>query len=255
MSITLDYTDFELIYQDLTSLMLEAYKIDTGHWQALTDVPQTKTLELLNTTIVTPIPPTAGYWAEQVKPNLPWAESHFQERVGGEPLNPGEQYKNWPWYQGNVETHKQTGQFSHTYMERFWSRDRVGIHHRYGDLTDVVDLIRRHPTTRQAYLPVFFPEDTGAHHNARIPCTLGYHFILRQDELHVVYFIRSCDMYRYLRDDVYMAGRLCQWILEQLRRGDPDWGAVVPGLLTMHITSLHIFEAELARLKREAAVE
>jgi hypothetical protein len=30
--------------------------------------------------------------------NLPWAEAHFQERVGGLPLNPGEQWMNWPFY-------------------------------------------------------------------------------------------------------------------------------------------------------------
>ena len=165
----------------------KGHRVDTGHWQALSDVPQTKTIELRNACFSVVIDPTQEAWAAHVEPNLPWAEDHFLERVGGEPLNPGEQYKNWPWYRGNVETHKPQGAFSHTYMERFWPRYAEiprthrrkgamtkGIRYRYGDLNDVLDLLAREPYTRQAYLPVWFPEDTGAHHGERVPCTLGW---------------------------------------------------------------------------------
>lgn len=208
-----------------------------------------------------------------IRPNLPWAEDHFQERVCGEPLNPGVQYKNWPWYRGNVETHKQPGQFSHSYMERFWPRwanagevalsdngmGNFGIRYRYGDLNDVVSLLAREPYTRQAVLPVFFPEDTGAHHGERIPCTLYYHFLLRNQRLHCNYTIRSCDFLRHFKDDVYMAARLCQWVLEQLQEeheggGDPHmdhWHGVVPGKLTMLMHSLHVFEGDLPKMRRE----
>lgn len=254
-----------------------AHAVDTGHWQAMKDVPMTKTFELLNVTFETAINITPERWHNNIKPSDPWAELQFKERVAGRPVNPGDTFHLWPWYRGNVEQHKEQGEFSHTYMERFWPRwagdaeigsGHTGIRYRYGDLNDVLNLLAREPFTRQAYLPIFFPEDTGAHHKERIPCTLGYHFILRPNiarntnDLHVVYNIRSCDFYRHFIDDVYMAGRLAHHIIEQLvpRHGEDDrpnrdsdspWANATPGKLTMHITSLHIFEGDKPRLKRE----
>jgi thymidylate synthase len=129
----------------------------------------------------------------------------------------------------------------------------MGIRYDYGDLNDVVDLLARSPATRQAVLPVWFPEDTGAVHGERVPCSLFYHFIVRDQRLHVVYSIRSCDLFRHFRDDVYLTCRLGQWVLEQLRAKEASkyggmWAGVQMGTLTMHITSLHIFEAELKKL-------
>lgn len=254
------------------------FKVNTGHWQSVKGTSHSQTREIMHLKMTLAIQPTPGSWAAMIRPNLPWAEDHFQERVGGEPLNPGEQYKNWPWYAGGVEDHKESGKFSHTYMERFWPRqaggsraigmpslsewDNRGIYYRYGDLNDLVELLWREPTTRQAYLPVWFPEDTGAHHGERVPCTLGYHFMLREDRLHCFYPMRSVDFVRYLRDDLYMAGRLVQWVILKLRKksmmkwqADPDaqpfWEPIVPGNLEFFASSLHIFEGDVPKLERE----
>jgi hypothetical protein len=123
--------------------------------------------------------------------------------------------------------------------------ERRGIRYRYGDLMDVVDLMDRSLYTRQAFLPVWFPEDTGSEENVRVPCTIGYHFIVRPsgvdgapDRLHIVYFMRSCDYVRYLRDDIYMAGRLGQWMMHMLTGRGHE---VITDSLTLHITSLHSF--------------
>ena len=113
-----------------------------------------------------------------------------------------------------------------------------GIREPYGDLGDVVSLLKREPHTRQAYLPIFFPEDTGAVHGGRIPCSLGYHFIQRDGFLHVSYQLRSCDIYRHMRDDIYLTSRLLLWVLNEVRE-EHSW--MVPGSLDMQITSLHCF--------------
>src|SRR5436190_24325597 len=87
--------------------------VDVGEWQSLRGrgTPQEKTIELLNVSLQYEVPERGVGLEEQGKyfVNLPWAEDHFQERVSGEPLNPGEQYKNWPWYRGNVEDHRRGG--------------------------------------------------------------------------------------------------------------------------------------------------
>lgn len=253
-------SSFDNIYWDLVGKMLSyGSAVDTGHWQSLSNVPQTKTWELLASDFVYPIPDSLAELQADVKPNLPWAEDHFAERVGGLPTNPGDTYMNWPYYKGNVEQHKEQGEFSHTYMERIWPRfanpdehyhDRwpghEGIRYRYGDLNDVLKLLNAEPYTRQAFLPIWFPEDTGAHAGERVPCTLGYHFMRRGNKMHVWYPIRSCDLLRHFRDDVYLASRLVQWVLGRL-----GWEDVVPGNLWMTMNSLHIFEPEVEMLRKQ----
>lgn len=263
--------DADFGFEYLGRQLVEAPQVDTGHWQAMKGVPQTQTRELRMTTLHLLVPPTAEELASFTKPSDPWAELQFQERVGGEPLNPGETYTLWPWFKGNVPDHQDEAEkFSHTYMERYWPRfanwapehrdlageGQQGIRYRYGDLKDVVNLLAKEPMTRQAYLPMWFPEDTGATSDQRLPCSLGYHFMLRDGRLHCLYTIRSCDFLRHFRDDVYMTARLVQWVLNQLKwRIDSDepsnWEDVKPGTLSMVMHSLHIFEGDMPKMRRE----
>lgn len=207
---------------------------------------------------------------EDIKPNIPWADDHFDERVGGLPLNPGNQWKFWPWANSADSFRNEHGQFSHTYMERIWpkragwplsnlkghidtadsdfnpiSGGGAGIRFKYGDLNDVLSHLHLHPLSRQAYLPIWFPEDTGVVHGERVPCTIGYHWIMRGGYLHTVYYIRSCDIVRHFADDVYLAVRLTLWLLGELRKLNPEWKRVLPGFFTMHITSLHAFKNDI----------
>lgn len=240
-----------------------------GKWQA-TDVSASDAHdmhELLNVGFSIGVPTSALRWKRMIHPNLPWADEHFRERVSGAPMNPGESYKNWPWYKGGVEDHKQTGIFSHTYMERYWpkwagdgwqttpaedGRYNKGIRWAYGDLGDVITLLEREPLTRQAYLPVWFPEDTGAVHGERVPCSLGYHFMIRDNELHCWYAMRSCDFIRYLRDDIYLTGALMQYIVDKLNADKDEWDQgeklLSPGTLHMTISSLHCFRGDAMKL-------
>lgn len=203
-------------------------------------------------------------YRDQIKPNLPWADDHFDERVCGEPRNPGNTWLTWPWANKADQSRIYDGKFSHSYMERYWPRFagisdadfkfrtngtvNRGIRFEYGDLNDVIDLLHREPHTRQAYLPIFFPEDTGALHGNRVPCTLGYHWIVRDDNINTFYPIRSCDFYRHFRDDLYLTSRLTLWLLDRLREKDPQWNDVKPGTFSMWIGSLHMFRNDYLKL-------
>ena len=261
------YSDFSDIYRDLLGRLIDAPSVDVGEWHAqkVEGIPQAVSRELRNTVFEMRMPITEAELANYIMPNLPWAEDHFQERVSGFPMNPPPSHVNWPWASANEKHQTQDGEaFSHSYPERFWPRYAGpnqhfrevdgqpkpvpihGIRFDYGDLRHVVMKLGDSPLTRQAYLPVFFPEDTGAHHGERIPCTLGYHFLVRDGLMHVTYLIRSCDLVRYFRDDVYMAARLGQWVAVQLDQ-------VIPATLTFHCMSLHCFEGDLPKLRREHA--
>jgi len=242
--------------------------VRTERWQGkdVTKDPAATTYELRNVVFEVPLNgiEDLDHWRADIKPNLPWADDHFLERVSGEPLNPGVQWAHWPWA-GSAAKFK-TNRFNHTYMERLWpkfarradggklsygghrrypdgdKRPRYGIGHHYGDLWDLVEMLAKEPHTRQAWIPLFFPEDTGVGDGGRKPCTLGYQIIVRDGRAHIWYPLRSCDFIRHWRDDCYLAVRLLLWVIDRCRELSLDWNYIVPGTYSMHMTSLHIFE-------------
>ena len=273
---------FQRLTEHLSQAFLEAPEVKAQKWQSVA-APQPM-VELFNRSFTLELrgERDLGVIAEAVKPNLPWADRHFvEERVSGEPINPGETWKIWP-YARSAAAHLREGenapQYDHSYAERYWPRYagmtpdgrlpsdgegpwlegpyHTGIRFPIGDLNDLVQILVDDPLTRQAYLPIFFPEDTAAAHmGKRVPCTLGYHFIRRPmgnfgDFLHIIYPMRSCDFVRHFRDDVYLTIRLLLWVLDQCQAQDPEkWDGVQPGTFRMHITSLHMFRQDRENLK------
>lgn len=209
------------------------------------------------------LPREGGRLSIDIVPNLPWADDHFEERVCGYPLNPGTQWSKWP-YAKSADTFRRDGMFNHTYAERYWPKyatmlgaqethegidaavDAIahnltphrGIRYDYGDLHDVAAQLIKDPNTRQAILPVFFPEDTGAVHGDRVPCSIHYQFMVRNGRLDIFYYLRSCDFVRHFRDDVYLTVRLQLWMIDRLKENGID---VAPGMFLMQTGSLHIF--------------
>lgn len=244
----------------------ERVEVPTWHAENVEGNPMLVSHELAQVSLCTPIPGGAEDAQAVTQCQMPWAEDHFQERVSGKPLNPPPSADYWlkPGQADKHRTIEEDGvmKYSHSYPERFWPKQaglhnsdtdwddvRLGVRFKYGDLGDVVELLRREPLTRQAYLPVWFPEDTGAVHRERVPCTLGYHFMIRNNYLDITYMIRSVDYVRHFHDDVYMAFRLAQWMRDQLNQGasGPLLGV---GYLHMHIMSLHAFEGDMPKLRR-----
>lgn len=243
--------------------------VHTDKWQSvdISENPNAKMVEVLHHSFVAKIPETLAALRCACLPNLPWADDHFQERVCGQPINPGLEWANWPWAK-SADGHRQEEMFNHNYMERYWPRDagkvpvptttaeeyELGMYHYnekkmphfgirgpVGDLNDVVHTLALDPTTRQAYLSIWHPEDSHHGNKGRKPCTLGYHFIMRKGKLDIRYDIRSCDLFRHFGDDIYMTVLLAQWVLEQCKGISDKWENVTLGNISMNITSLHMF--------------
>jgi hypothetical protein len=238
-----------------------SHVVHTERWQGkeIKDDPKYSMIEILNHSFTCQINQDLDVLKAQIKPNVDWADEHFEERVSGLPLNPPPSHERWPYAQKNNAEFGGNEKFSHTYPERIWPKYRnvtkdgtvldesiiKGFRYEYGDFYDVVSLMAKEPFTRQAFLPIWFPEDTGSVHGERVPCTIGYHFIRRADWVHVVYYIRSCDFFRHFRDDIYLCTRKLFWLIDRLKKIDPEnWENVKPGTLTMHITSLHAWASE-----------
>ena len=263
--------DFQTICDGISWGLLNSEVVRGTRWQSIA-APQPM-LELMNYTVILDLPTEdLDVYRGELHPNIPWADDHFlEDRVSGDPINPGQTWRSWP-YASSADKHRRSGeedpQFDHSYAERYWPKAagttpggtletdahsiHQGIRFPYGDLDDLVTILAREPTTRQAYLPVWFPEDLGAALlEKRVPCSLGYHFLCRNGKLHMVYYLRSCDFVRHFRDDVYLSIRLLLWVLEQCRLANPEmgWEDIKPGTFTMHITSLHCFETDKVVLK------
>lgn len=265
------YATFSEAYRRLDEeFKYRSQPVLSERWQGVATKPEHTMREVLFLYLQFPLRglESLEHWQKDIQPNLPFADVHFAERVGGEPTNPGEAWKIWPW--GNAADAHRTegGKFTHTYQERFWPKyagrpsvshdgscgpesscdtncmaaayPNHGVRYEYADLNDLVNHLVAEPLSRQAYLPIWFPEDGTC--KGRKPCTLGYHFIQRFDYLHVSYYIRSCDYVRHFRDDCYLTVRLLLWLLDRLRERDPKWQSVKPGLFNMHIGSFHMFQ-------------
>lgn len=246
-------------------------EVHSYQWQGrdIKQRPEARMYELLNVGVLFDLEGTnRDSWIDNLRPNLPWADNHFLERVCGMPINPGIEWANWPWGNSASNFLDHGGdRFNHNYMERYWPKyagqldtptrtaedyesglnefdlwgPNKGIRVDYGDLSDIPKQLTRDPQTRQAYLPLFFPEDVGDVPGGRRPCSLGYQFIMRDGHLHCYYPMRSCDFIRHFRDDVYLTLRLMEWVLEECVKLEKSWKNVKPGSLKMHMTSLHMF--------------
>ena len=243
----------QLIKETLDELQEVTKLRDAGIWQG-TDKFKDQKMKILYKKVLTfQCPLTELSIATESGCDKEWAREHFDERVGGKPTNPGESYKRWPYanFKEGDDFLKHDEKFSHTYQERFWPTDGIypfkGIRYNYGDLNDVVNQLKDNQLTRQAYLPIFFPEDTGSTEGQRVPCTLGYHFEIIDNKITVNYFIRSCDAYRHLRNDIYFTSRLLNHIYLELRTAGIQIGL---GTVTMFISNLHLFVNDEYPLKK-----
>jgi thymidylate synthase len=92
---------------------------------------------------------------------------------------------------------------------------------------------------------MFFPEDlSAANKNKRIPCTLGWHFLVRDNKMHCQYPMRSCDALRHFHNDLYFANLLVLWMIEQVGVD------LEPGAILFSATSFHCFENDVYALNK-----
>lgn len=205
--------------------------VTTANWQGMEQPPEF--LEILDANFSARIPGTVEEITAQCNPLLPWADLHFEERVSGIPHNPPPSHS--LWLKDTDKSLEADGRFSHTYPERM-----------HQNLFTLVELFKKDPTTRQGYLPIWNIHKDGvmALENRRVPCTLGWHWILRDEQLNCFYPMRSCDALRHFHNDIYFAARLTLWLIEKANL------KAVPGDLNFHAVSFHCFTNDTYALEK-----
>jgi thymidylate synthase len=93
--------------------------------------------------------------------------------------------------------------------------------------------------SRRAYLPIYSSQDSlRASQSTRIPCSLGYHFMVRSDDgirrLHMTYFMRACDFDHFWLSDLLLAGFMGAQVACRLG-GEVQLGNLVHSIISFHL--------------------
>jgi thymidylate synthase len=129
--------------------------------------------------------------------------------------------------------------FSYTYSERYWEHNQ---------LATVIDTLKGDPGTRQAVLMVWDSnKDMVASKiggGNRIPCSIGYQFLIRNDRLYCIYQMRSNDFLGHHVIDLWCTAELMKWMVGKLHSTYPK---LKVGSLIYQAGSLHAFNWDLKK--------
>jgi thymidylate synthase len=156
--------------------------------------------------------------------NPVWCEEEFKERISGQPINPGHAWKLRKEYWHRFLN--KFGQFDYSYPERMSC-----------NLERVIRALKLDLYTRRAFLPILGLGDAADEFTRRFPCSIGYHFMYRQNRLNMTYYLRSSDFFEHLNNDLWLANRLQHHVAEAV--------GVESGTFCHHVGSLHAFSKDL----------
>lgn len=166
---------------------------------------------------------------------IQYCKQEIKDRCSGKPLNPGNSYKirsdMWnKFLEGNKK-------FSYQYAERLWTNKQFET---------VVQCLINDAGTRQAVLSVWNPtldmssKKLGG--GNRIPCSLTYQFMIRNNRLHCIYNMRSNSAIEHCPIDLYCATGLMEYVVKRLKN---KYKGIKMGSLTYCCGSLHAFHWNL----------
>ena len=160
-----------------------------------------------------------------------WCDAEFTERVSNTYVNPGEAWKLRPhiW----TEFLNKNGQFDYAYNYR--------ISH---SINQVIKELKRNPDSRQAIISIwdltYDPQGMGG--EFRVPCSMYYQILIRDEKVNIIYNQRSADMVTHFGNDVYLAWQMMLHIAIALQRNT--------GYLFHNIGSLHAYKKDWPQLKQ-----
>lgn len=186
-----------------------------------------ETLELQNY-IYTILKPDSDHLKNLI--SQPYCDVEWEDResgITGTPLNPG---YSWLERKGVWEEFlEEGGTFAYTYPERF---------SRHKQVQKVIERLRVDPDSRQCFISVWAQDDiTKMGGLSRIPCTLGYLAQIRGGRLDLTYLQRSCDFATHMKNDIFFAIKLQEYIAERV--------GVPVGRYTHWLGSLHVFQKDV----------
>tara|TARA_A100001037_G_scaffold306306_1_gene350590 strand:- start:2596 stop:3309 length:714 start_codon:yes stop_codon:yes gene_type:complete len=146
--------------------------------------------------------------------------------------NPGNAYKNDEEYWSQFL--HDSGEFAYSYPERL-----------EGNVEAITRHLIKNPESRQLWVPIWWNHEDHVNRDEghRVPCSLGYHFMMRNYKLHMHYVMRSCDFYKHWAKDVILAIAYGDAIIQALKNSVKE--PVELGSFSHTIFSLHGFAKDM----------
>src|SRR3990167_3214235 len=211
------------IKRDLKEMGVEV-KLNRMQDKDIKDDPDYYTLEFRGYSYAILDTSDKDYLLEMFGKKKDWAEAEFSERISLQNLNPGEA---WKLRDDVWREFLHSGKLAYTYSERIKEQAEK-----------IIDEFSVNPTTRQAYLSIWDPNiDIDKMGKERVPCSLGYHFMIRDGEMECRYMIRSNDLFTHFAYDVWLAIALQEYIANAV--------GVEVGRFEHYICSLHAYRKDL----------
>ncbi len=100
---------------------------------------------------------------------------------------------------------------------------------------NLINILKKRPTTRQAVLQLFDSKDLAKPHKD-IPCTCTLQFLVREDKLHLIVYMRSNDVIKGLPHDIFSFTMLQEIAARTLE--------IELGTYKHCVGSLHLYDAD-----------
>lgn len=204
------------------------YQTETVQDQQVGNDPKFQTIELFGYAYTLTQHHDLSGAAMALNLNTRWLCAELQERLKGSyPLSPNPGIA-WKQNRELWEPFLRDGKFSYSYTER-WQEQ----------IDYVINELTLRPNTRQAVMTMYDRHQDMMNWGGRdrVPCSLTYQFMIRNNKLHLIYNQRSCDFIKFFGPDVYFTIGLLRYVADKVR--------VDPGNFTHFLGSLHAFAGDL----------
>lgn len=165
-----------------------------------------------------------------------YCKQEFLDRINREGLNPGNSYKIRLDLWQALMSKKDVDKFDYTYSER------INYCHQ---LDNAIAALKDDEHSRRAMIMIFKPEDTleSSGFTTRIPCSIDYQFLIRNNRLMCLYHIRSNDYFKHFAIDIWLANEMQKYIVDQLKDVYPN---LKVGSLNYYCGSFHAYNDDLS---------
>ena len=122
-----------------------------------------------------------------------------------------------------------------------------GIQH-LGQIDHLIDLLAQDPSKRRAVASVYLPQfDQHGLSGEEVPCTLNLQYLIRDNHIQSVTYMRSQDAFKVMPYDVFLFTMLQEYVLNQLKPGNPEFTL---GRYNHFSGSFHIYESDIPQIEK-----
>lgn len=166
-----------------------------------------------------------------------YCSAEIIDRLDKRGVNPGNSYliRKDLWQKLMCKT--DGSKFDYTYSERI---------NAFNQLDNAIAALIDDEHTRRSMVMIYEPEDTthSRGFQTRIPCSVSYQFLIRNNKLMVLYYIRSNDYFKHFAIDIWLTHAIQNYVLETLQEVYPNLKC---GALNYYAGSLHAYNEDLSK--------